>query len=307
MALYQKLIRLGAPSRGMFWATLLVYLVLLVVLLVILVPRKATFSAEVLSEQFEVEVPPLALLPFRNGVTLESFDAPAGASCAHPSLRFDGDAAPGVNQSGSALTFVVTAVGAESFAVKVTSAQGADSGMHVSCDGGSDYPAPREVQFTVTQSGFLGKTYRFDGAITLGGGSLVREDDTLPILKEGAVRVVARAFPFGSGTASESNALTAADTVRFFDSSNARQPAEGSLIARYEPGERAFRIVAHVVARQAEVYRIGSQRSELMVMAPTIWTRIQAQREWAILLVILAVLARLLETCRKQYEVEQEK
>ena len=304
--LYRRLIQLGAPTKGMFWAAVSLCVIALVASCAILIPRKAMFSAEVLTEQFEVEIPRLGLMPFQDGVLLDLYEAPAGSRvCTGPVLHFDGDPSLGVNQSDGPLNLVVNAVSAELFAVKVSAAAGRTIGATVTCADASEHAAPREVRFSVPRSSFAGSTFQFQGAVTLGGGALVGTRNDLRILREGTIRVTARSFPLGSGVASDSVTLLPADTVRFFSSARGGL-AEGTLIARYEPQEVAFRIVAHTPARQAEVYRVGSGRSDTMSVAPTLWARVQAQREWAILLVILAILIKFLEICRSQYSAEQE-
>jgi hypothetical protein len=305
--LYGRLLRLGAPSKAMFWTTVAVYLLAIVAALLILIPRHAWFSAEVLTEQLEVVVPKRGFLPPWDGVELNSFAGPDGEECRQPRLWFDADEELRVNESDGDIRFGLYAQTEDQFLVRVIGPRDKPLAANVTCESGARHAAPGEAAFQVSKEAFAGTTFRLQGAVTLGGESASGSGARFRMVRAGTLRMTARSVPLGTGRVTESETLMAADTVRFFDSSAGGGLPSATLLIRYDGEARAFSVVSHVVARQAEVFRPGAGRSEVLSVAPGLWARIQAQREWVIILVIAGLLLKLLDACRAQYAYEKER
>jgi hypothetical protein len=299
--IYRTLVGAARPSKPLFFASLLLHIILLVVCALILFPRDALFSAEVLTEQFELTIPELGPLPAWGPQPLREFTPPDGGTCNKAMLQFNGE----LNMHGNnALHLIVSAGTATKLFAKLTEQTTKHLPASVVCDSGMRYAAPKEVVIELTPDTFDGKSYALRGQVTLGSTS-VGSPSTIHSLREGTLTVTAKSFPFGSGRVSESQTLMFGDSIRFFTSDRQSMPT-AALLVRHDPEEDAFRVVAHVVARAADVYRPGRIRSDTISISPSTWARLQAQPLWATLGVMLTVVLSMLGTMRQQYSAEKE-
>lgn len=134
-------------------------------------------------------------------------------------------------------------------------------------------------------------TFTVEGYVTIGslpkgkGGKLGP-----PLLLSGEVIASARSFPFETGRVEVRSRLAPGDELQLFDAPKGDSPAFSEVIARYRPDTSAYQVTLHSNAARAEIFRLGNDFSYPIASAPSLWARIEAQAEWAVLIAMLAVI-----------------
>lgn len=129
----------------------------------------------------------------------------------------------------------------------------------------------------------------FAGSLQL-GAEVPEGVSNARLLRSGILTSQAISWPFRSGKIVTSAPLLMGDKVTIAANDKGTEAMSFGTI-RLENG--ALHIVSQAVGRQALVVRFGQERSEPFVIAPTIIERVQAQAEWALLLLVATLLLNL--------------
>lgn len=252
-----------------FWtiAALDVALVALIVTVWTLSSDKAVFTFDVQTELLEAAAPPGASPPNWGDVDLADG---ADAFCRGARFRIAERAANGMTIQLKAVDTGIEAV----------LDAGAEPAGEVLCPGEAPGPSPSYVVLHIGDKAGAPATLRIGGNLTLGAEPPARSHATT-LLREGALRVQAKSWPFPSNRVGDETSLQMGDTVRFFTDRRGREQAIGYALIRRQDG--ALHVAGQVIARQAHVQRVGQHDSDPISFAPSALARLQAQAEWAIL------------------------
>ena len=160
--------------------------------------------------------------------------------------------------------------------------------------GDVERPADRHlvIDFTADQARRL--TLPIRGKLTVGQD--VRFDMSgQPILLDGIVLAEASSAPFRTGRFSSETRLFAGDRV-IFTRGDGKTPVSSSGFLRMKDG--AIGVVAHANAAEAQVIHVGQTESRPESVAPSFLAKVQAQSQWAVLLIVLAILLHMLSALR---------
>lgn len=274
-------------ARRMFWLTATANLAMLVgiLALVLLPPREARFSANVLTEYLRIQLP------------LGSA-APDGLVDASPIVADDGSACRRMVELYQPTEAVITLdfeIDKTGPSVLVRRAGGAPVpiGVDRPCQG-----APREFVDSARVRPFSmtggSSTLVLEGVATFGQPPGPHRS----MLRSGEVTASSTSVPLRSSRATTTADLMLGDQLRFYRSEGDQTGSNTSVIVRYDPEERAFRAVAQSGAGVAEVTRLGLGRSFPITVAPNLWSRLQAQAEWAVLIIGFALVLNVLSAAR---------
>jgi len=240
-------------------------------------PRSATFSIDARTEYlvFEVAAGPieetLANLPVdldRTGRLWSGDPSVTLPRCRDARLEMSSAAA-------SSARYTVRSMAEGPPEVQVSLVDEAASLGALVCPGGAIVPAPSRVSLLLA-----GERPRlvFRGPLTVGA---LPPDAQLnpPLLQSGSLSVTTTAAPFANGSATQSRSLGLADEVTFVDAHG--KPATAHGVIAIDGG--VLHVVAYALASEARVLRPGLSRERALVVAPTMWARVQAQSDWPLI------------------------
>lgn len=283
----------------LFWAVVAVDSLLITILLLFwLIPQQARFAIVATTEAISIRVPGGQPAPRWGTLPLYVPPPPPGVA---PDPGTEGCVPPSLELAEIFPRPVDMALMRREGALEVTFNGHGQSLGRLRCPGRGDVSAPSfaVVRFPVDAS--PSPTLRFSGELEIGREVKAGGRSAL-LLQEGVLTVEAESRPFRSGKVSSETKLNLGDSVRFFAGAGDR-PAISHGIVRAQDG--VLRIVAHATAEEATVLRPGQETSLPVSIAPTFLARVQAQAEWAILLIIgtlvlnmLSALASLTEANR---------
>ncbi len=127
-----------------------------------------------------------------------------------------------------------------------------------------------------------------------------------PILLSGTVTASSPSFPFTSGRANEEVNVSLGDSIRFVNK-QAGVDAPMQLVAFYNSSENLFDIAATStsesgtpteLADTAWINRLGIKEPFEISRVPSAWARLEAQSEWALILVLVAIALNFLAAIR---------
>lgn len=130
------------------------------------------------------------------------------------------------------------------------------------------------------------------GSMTLGEDVSIGMSEQL-ILHEGRVTVEASSAPFRSGRVNRETPLFAGDRL-FLAGEGDDVSVSSHALVQMDPSGR-MNITAHANAAQALVVHFGQDKASAASLAPTFLEKIQAQSQWALLLLIGAILINVLK------------
>ncbi|RYD98935.1 MAG: hypothetical protein EOP50_04610 [Sphingobacteriales bacterium] len=267
------------------WVKLSIYAFNIALLIAfVCIPQEATFEVAARTERLTLVIPKGSRPPAWKGLAfqLPPDEIPPNAKCKTGSLLF-GDLLT------SDLTIILTA-SAEGAMLDVAAGDGARLGALV-CDSGEQVISQTAVALIKGPAlGYV--TLPFEGYLTLGSipveGS-VRSD----VLQQGELVVEARSFPFRSGVARSAVPLQLGEMVRIYDGSGADHSISHGVI-RFRDGVAL--VQARARGQRAEVSSIGQQTGEAIAVAPTLFDKVRAQPQWAVIILITTMLLQMLTT-----------
>lgn len=149
------------------------------------------------------------------------------------------------------------------------------------------------------------------GKITI--GSVPRQAYS-PVLLEGTVTAASPSYPFPSGRATEQAKVSLGESLKFvYHKSEEEAPMQ--LIARYVPESHFFDIAASAIgdrgmsqelADSAQINRLGNDEPFTVSRVPSIWSRLEAQSEWALLLVLIGVALKFLSALQHYMDTRKD-
>lgn len=270
-----------------FWSSIFVNvgLGLLAATAIFLPAREARFSADVLTESLSVDIPAGGRLPeqlMRGGAAGEATCGPGLVS---------------VYQPTAGLRVEMTFVGKKAYVlVRSLDKLKRPFAITLPCDGEGTEISTSFRPRSFDASGF-DRSFTVEGLLTLGQ---VPADGQPALLKAGEVTSSTSSFPLKSARVTETSKIMLGDRVRFFDRPQGRGEREATTAAviRFDAKEAAFHVVAHTTAERVEVSRLGADTSFPISVAPTLWSRLRAQSEWALIAVLLAITINILGVLR---------
>lgn len=133
------------------------------------------------------------------------------------------------------------------------------------------------------------KVLAIEGRIT--AGALPQKGDLTPsLLESGRLQMETSASPFGDGRASSEVLLHLGDELQILDS--AGQPAKAYGLLRWDNGR--LKLMLRAKGHRAMINAIGQERAGAVAVAPSFWTKLQAQSEWAVIIFCVAILLNMI-------------
>lgn len=146
-------------------------------------------------------------------------------------------------------------------------------------------------------------TILVEGIVSIGEEPASR-GGTMPLLRSGKVVATSQSYPVPSGRAVEESPLLMGDRLSF-RGDDAADLTKTWLVARHQPETAAFDIVVQTDAASALVNRMGQERAIEISRTPSVWARLEAQKEWALILLWIALLANLLAALQHYMETRR--
>lgn len=111
------------------------------------------------------------------------------------------------------------------------------------------------------------------------------------ILTDGTITASSSSFPFKSGRISQSTKLYAGDKISFSSLKKRQDVIKSTTYSEYDEIMKSYQVIVHTNAHYASVKQIGSDISFPISRAPSFWARLEAQGEWAIFLLVIALIS----------------
>lgn len=124
------------------------------------------------------------------------------------------------------------------------------------------------------------------------------------ILRSGSITATSSSYPLSSGQATQTSALRMGDRLSFEAGEDAA-PSKSWLVARHLRDQNVFDVVVQTDAQAALVNRIGQSSAFKVSRTPSVWSRLEAQSEWALVLLIIAILLNLLAALQHYMETRK--
>ncbi len=140
---------------------------------------------------------------------------------------------------------------------------------------------------------FPGQTFEMrivqEGMVTLGQlpPSGVAEKK---VLINGIITASSSSFPFKSGRVVENTNLYPGDQVYFSSANSNGADIRATTFARFNPDKKLYQVVVHSNAHVANVRQVGGDWSYPISRVPSFWSRLEAQGEWAFILIIFTLI-----------------
>lgn len=162
----------------------------------------------------------------------------------------------------------------------------------VSCPDGKDYPIENSLILIWNEDAARRLNLPMVGAMTVGDDVRTGMSDQL-VLTGGRVLVEASSAPFRSGQVSRETPLFAGDRLSLAGETDDKAVPAHALVRLGEDGRLA--VTAHANAARALVVHNGQDEASAASLAPTFLEKLQAQSQWALLLLIGAILINVLK------------
>jgi hypothetical protein len=284
--LRKTIARVFRPDRLLELTLLIDGALLILLLLFAAMPQTATFTLRAKTERAVVELPVGEKAPNWAGL---AFADMSGARRNDETCKTGALSLGDVVATPLRVTFTSQPAGVS---VDVTAQNGKSVG-DLECEDGSGVTLGDQATATIAREDAAKLTLPFSGHLTIGA---LPAEGTMrsPLLLEGVVDVQASSFPFSSGRAQSQSTLQLGETAKVLDRNS--KPAQAFGIVRFP--DNAMTIVARARGERVEIGSIGQEVGATAALAPTLLDKMRAQPQWAVLILVAALLLNMLGAAR---------
>jgi hypothetical protein len=163
----------------------------------------------------------------------------------------------------------------------------------IRCEG-ARHPAGAHLILGLTADQARRLTLPVHGQLTV-GRDVSFDLNEQPILLDGKVYAEASSAPFRTGRFSSETRLFAGDRVILTRADGETQVSSWGFLRTIDG---AIGVVAHASAAEAQVIHVGQTKTGSESVAPSFLAKVQAQSQWAVILIMVAILLHMFSALR---------